>query len=543
MDTQSNINFYVIVYYYENRLKKEKKVHFAESIEVLLADADKYTLKIIENTNYDLKFQSNDTQAKLYIEGIEDIESSHFDAESNEYYIMPSEDTIHWFKWDITEKGLVPGTYYIKVLYKQEVSYAILNISPKHMDINKLEQMKKEAKKFLLEEDKLTIGLKETIKSKYNHSNENNAKKQIKLLMQWHLRIVSLLNELKTTPYEKIEKIYTYTNKQISKKSDKNSIKMALNKNLDPNKTFSYTKNISYETKENKWVKSFNERLLKLTMSLVKNELEDDELKVIKNIENTCMRLRTTLWYADIECSLNEELPIRSRYDSKYRVLLELDNALYRNSNLDLIKDKDLIWLETSWIYEIWCFQKIYHSLIDLQKYKVVNKTRQSFILSKSDITLKLYYDAGIPMHVNETSIGDMPLYARSPLHRRPDGRIDLYQNEKYLGTVILEFKYSTQYYVWNKNRKTRCSEQLLHYGYQLASPYLNNLYNLPINIMNSINPIYKVIAIMPELSEDNDIFEDDETNIAMSKLCVGEDHRALIDYIEKEVQIALSRH
>ncbi len=144
-----------------------------------------------------------------------------------------------------------------------------------------------------------------------------------------------------------------------------------------------------------------------------------------------------------------------------------------------------------------------------------------------------MYYDTSIPLHIYQTHEKYCPLYARSPLHRKPDSRIDIYKDEKYHGTIILEFKYSHPNNVWSAYRETRCSEQLLHYGYQLASTYLANPYNLPKKMLDKINPISKVIAITPMLTNDEQLKEDCETNIVQVGLKPTKQNPLLEKYLQ----------
>ena len=125
-------------------------------------------------------------------------------------------------------------------------------------------------------------------------------------------------------------------------------------------------------------------------------------------------------------------------------------------------------------------------------------------------------------MHIQETNNRTCPLYARSPIHRKPDGRIDIYKEDKYFGSIILEFKYSSYYNIWNNHRQTRCSEQLLHYGYQLGSQYLENHHGLPEHVMKQLNPVHKVMVIMPKLKGNVHLTEEQETNIVQVGLCMG---------------------
>lgn len=534
MATLCDVGFNLVIYYYKRGCKEKLIVRLTKNLENLLEKLDEYTVHISENTTYELEFTAQDSKARLYIEGIDGTEGSYYDRKYEQSYILPSNDPVVWFRWDVSDRGMIPGSYYIKVSYYGEWYYGVLQIDAKHIENEQLNQMKEEVEAFLSKWKTLPLGIQESIEEKYLYNQGNDEQKQIKILMKWYSKIMILISDFKRSPYEQIEKAYHYGPKEANKKSDQTAIRMSLKRTGDPNKVVSYTKSMSYETQENRWVKSFNERLLMLVMKLQQSGLEPQQEATLKKISAICQQLKNCQWYQNIECRLYEELPIRSRYDSRYRTLFQFDHELWQSIRLvGLKRTKAYLWLETAWVYELWCFQKVYQQLIKELGYEEIGTVPAGFVLAKGDRVLKLHYDTMIPIYSNQTNKNTCPLYARSPIHRRPDGRIDIYNLNQYCGSIILEFKYSNYYHVWNENRETRCSEQLLNYGYQLASSYLDNVYNLPEQVMQKINPIQKVIVIMPKLKGGIHLIEDKETNIVQVGLSPEENNVGFYSYIE----------
>nr|WP_307990064.1 DUF2357 domain-containing protein [uncultured Niameybacter sp.] len=523
MDTLCDKDFELIIYSYKNQCREQIEVQLTSDLEYLLANVEKYTLNVIENITYEIGFTAEDAKARLYIEGLDEVEDSLYDVEYEQYYLLPRNKTFVWFRWDISEKGMIPGSYYIKVRCHNKWYYGVLNIEPRHMDNYQLEQMREEVEDFLSRWKELPLGIRESIQIKKINNQENDQYTQMKLLIKWHIKLMSLLRDFKRRPYEQIEKMYHYTPKELGKKCDQIAIRKSLKRAIDPNKVVSYTKSMTYETQENRWIKNFNERLLKLVMQLHDAALTREEKEVIKKLEGICQQLRNCQWYQCTEYKPNEELPIRSRYDSRYRILYQFDNELCESVKLvGLKRTKEYLWLESSWIYELWCFKKVYRTFLDALGYTEIECIKSGFVLNKGDITIKLHYDTLIPLHIQETNNRTCPLYARSPIHRKPDGRIDIYKEDKYFGSIILEFKYSSYYNIWNNHRQTRCSEQLLHYGYQLGSQYLENHHGLPEHVMKQLNPVHKVMVIMPKLKGNVHLTEEQETNIVQVGLCMG---------------------
>ena len=542
MATQCDTTFNLMIYYYKRGSREKLSVNLTQSLEKLLQEVEHYSVSIHENTTYELGFSSKDTKARLYIEGIEGVEGAYYDTQREQSYILPSDESVVWFRWDVSERGMVPGNYYIKVACGGNWYYAILKIEPKHMENEALNQMKEEVETFLSKWKTLPIGIRESIEAKSFDYQNYNEKNQIELLMQWHCKIIAILSDFKKNPYEQIEKTYHYGPKEQSRKSDPIAIRRTLKQNRDFNKVVSYTKSMSYETQENKWVKSFNERLLKWITQLQQNKLEEQQEEVLKKVSTIGQQLKCCQWYQNIECKLYEELPIRSRYDSRYRTLFQFEHALRQGiQSVGLKRTKAYLWLETAWIYELWCFQKVYQQMIQDLEYKEIGALASGFVLAKGERVLKLHYDTVIPIHTHQTNKSIAPLYARSPIHRRPDGRIDIYHREQYCGSIVLEFKYSNYYHIWNDNRETRCSQQLLHYGYQLGSSHLENSYHLPEHVMQQMNPIHKVMVMMPKLKDDVYLIEDKEVNVVQVALSPTLNNRELNHTIKTIVDKCLN--
>ncbi len=495
-----------------------KKILLSPNLDDLINNPDCYTFTIVENGTYTLNFSSVDRNARLYIEGIDNVENSQYDIDMDLYYILPQSEPFTWLRWDKTDKPCIPGSYYIKLNMQNEMYYGILKIQPRHLNECQLQQMKDDVEIFLQKWTKLPRGAKERIQNNYSYYQENE-KKQIELIIDSYEKIIPILQELAHSPKERLEKVYQHFNQNSSQKVDQIAIKMTLKKNCDWHKTYGYSKNITYSTQENKWLKYFNEKLYSLIQKLKLLHISQNDRNIFQKLEKACLQLRNCEWYKNLSVKLHEILPSQSQYDSRYTILFKFYTQLYKSSNSStLTRTKEYLWLQTSWVYELWCFQKVYKILIEEQGYQEIASTKFGFVLNNSNITLKLYYDTPLPLHISQTHELLCPLYARTS-HRTPDSRIDIYKENKYHGSIILEFKYSKYYNVWNIDRQTRCSEQLLHYGYQLASPYLTTNYNLPEHLLKQLNPIKKLFVVTPNLFEDRDLIEDVETNIVQLRL------------------------
>lgn len=125
MATLYDIGFELVVYSYKRGCKEKSTIQLTKRLETLLENPKDYTLHISENTTYELAFTAKDSKARLYIEGIDSIEGCYYDKKYEQFYLLPSSKTFIWFRWDRSDKGMVPGNYYIKVLSQGICYYGI----------------------------------------------------------------------------------------------------------------------------------------------------------------------------------------------------------------------------------------------------------------------------------------------------------------------------------------------------------------------------------------------------------------------------------
>jgi hypothetical protein len=109
-------------------------------------------------------------------------------------------------------------------------------------------------------------------------------------------------------------------------------------------------------------------------------------------------------------------------------------------------------------------------------------KSSESVTLLKDQWKLRLVCDDPLPTTNEGTSNEYTPLYVGK--HNRPDCRLDFYHDVRYLGTLIIDFKYRPLKNIWkhdtrqqihhSNHRKTADSmEQLISYQRDSKSSYL----------------------------------------------------------------------
>ena len=144
-----DVGFDLAIYYYKGGYKEKIVAKLTECLDTLLDHVEEHTVHISENTTYELAFTAQDPKGRLYIEGIDNIAGNYYDTQFEQYYILPSNEPVIWFRWDVSDQGMVPGSYYIKVLCDERWYYGVLKVEPKHMDCTQHQQMKEEVETFL----------------------------------------------------------------------------------------------------------------------------------------------------------------------------------------------------------------------------------------------------------------------------------------------------------------------------------------------------------------------------------------------------------
>jgi len=133
--------------------------------------------------------------------------------------------------------------------------------------------------------------------------------------------------------------------------------------------------------------------------------------------------------------------------------MLKIPEMKFEQSNEFALQIK-----ETCVLYEIWIFLLIYKELTnngykaisgwiydrDWNSQKVLMPILESgtvVAFEKNNITLKLTYDGTIPGGKSKTSEWNMPIFTNS-FHNRPDLRLDIYNDDKYYGSILMDCKY-----------------------------------------------------------------------------------------------------
>jgi hypothetical protein len=206
--------------------------------------------------------------------------------------------------------------------------------------------------------------------------------------------------------------------------------------------------------------------------------------------------------------------------DSRYRSIYVLYQEL-QDEELEITLDTQYSfqWKRTDKLYEMWCYVELLGVLEEKLDYKPVRgwiydmyyneekvlipslPSGERVILEKDGLELHLIYDGFIPLSSKETAPFLQPLYMRQQFNR-PDGRLDVYKNGTYYGTVMMDFKYRPKHNFWKNDKintitRTREMKQLIGYS-DARSNYLYGTHRHHSAAFQRLSPVAEVWAFYP---------------------------------------------
>lgn len=537
--------------------------NFSPSLTYALDDIKKYSYDCKELNDLRVKFECDDTEAKLWIEVMDMLPNAEFEEDEVECF-LPSNRYRNIYldsKSKDNEKGLVytpllPGVYRIIVtLAGSEKFYAFLNVEPLRINENQLETMRKEVEETI-------AGLAKGISSKktaLNFNNNSDILKKYSLLINNADSLIMNLYLILKEPKFKVEKKYRQNPVGKPLKTDLHAIRLNQVKNNKHHHKYSYSNILEYDIPLNRSLKFFLQELLNDVISVVKylkvnisglraeisiqkevyesrkkiekeKDLLEIHLKTIKQLKYTLVNSLNQEWLKNISSNLEQQHRVH-RYPY-YRSIYSLYLNLRKESQYQINAFKNYIyyWKETSKIYEIWGFIKLlvmlkqsslkftlFKGWIFEQDSQVIYPllTAEDIIIMENQdgLKIKLYYDTIIPKSNESEGSLENPLITNE-INDRPDFRIDIYHQDMFKGSIIVDFKYrgirklgTPTTYINNKinSEGYKVYSQLINYSY--ANSYYLNRKN---KSEYAFPAVQRVFGIFPLMSNQSPFFETD---------------------------------
>lgn len=529
---------------------QEGKLFFDNEKEIWKKEA--VTLSVEENDEIEVLFESEDENAKLYLEALDivplDDRKIAYDSEGY-IYRMPSSESFVLYKDDGKFDALCVDTFRISVYCYKTWYYGIFQVLPKPMSINEWTMMKDDLEKEM-------VGLaQDIVRRNIGFGNKKYGDVPPKVLYDFIVIkkyaqsvLVALLDIVENprceiaTQYKKVvnnkncrldeESIKRYATRAGSEATYKVPVKV-INYDIQDNRIL---KNIiiDYESRLN----SFLELLVELRdytnnydsgrTIQYKNEWEKSisEFKnVAQKLKKMTSLLKTQEWYLDVGKVSKPYIPhsfiMDTRYNTLYQMYLELKRETFK---IEFDPEFSYTWKRSSYLYEMWCYFKLVHLLS--QQYEMNEpdwvrvfsgkilfpflKVGTSIELKNDYVKLEVVFDKPLVYDNKKTELFS-PLYVAktqeySKMHNRPDILIYVYdvENGWYLGSIVLECKYRKIYSIEASGQRGSIGQLQAYYN-NTRSEYLFGEWGKRLNM----RPVKKVIVLTPDVKGDGKSQED----------------------------------
>ncbi len=548
---------------------------------------DEKVVTVTENMKLGLLFQCSDPDAKLYLAGLEMIDISIVDQDGN-VYLNPSEEKRILFQDYETHYPLIPGFYPIKVVAFGKNFYSTLQVEPKQMTRTQWEYMKEElerelkglAQDFIQNQFGLGLSHIRAIPVKLLY--------QIELIIKHYKKALNALNDIALKPRYKLTKEYRFTLRSRAKNVDERSQRYQLTHPNQKDLIPVPTNQVDYDLLENRWLKNmvsyfiqilnrfieavdqsvtdFEEgcQQLKKYIALQKNTLikyREKRKAIDKLIEyrEKCYLIKRNFegfcqahWLGQVKMTSNNQFTNILNLDSRFRVIYQLYREVIADQfRISIESGFSSQWKKTDLLYELWGYLHFCKMLISLGYRPITgwlfNYTKNFFVptlkpgtrvkFEKDDLTLQLVYNQALPRREEDTDLENSPLFSVGT-HNCPDGRIDVYKESVYIGSLVFDFKYRQLDYLWNKYRDMKVISQLRDYRNNLLSPFIYGDH-IAESEKYHVFPVYTVWGIYPskDMSLENRSQEQWRGIVQLLRLCPGDDPSFIAGELEKVIE------
>jgi hypothetical protein len=521
---------------------------FYSEEEILIDQELESAVVLQENVKLKVIFRSSYSAARLYMNALETLVSQGIRIdETEDAYLSPNFGAIDLFAEDYNP--LVPGYYYLRVVIGEETWYAPYMVKPKLLSEEQLEVMREQ-----LERKESGLSTEAIVRShlptRAQTMPQSRMLSQFMMITSQFPKIMAALSDLYDRVNFRISKGYMQARPEEGHHVDERALRMRLQR-PEQRTVMVPTRNLDYNLPENIWIKHMVGRLIHFLNDFLDTfvdyagEVREEmlELNVFDFKENMRHQLRhknrlyqemktnarlvhrmkvslqsiaSAPWFAEVSSRLPSSVPAVLIRDPRYREIYSLYNRLQEDEmDADCFAEYTYLWKRTDKVYEMWCFIEVLRILesmgfvaergwvyndnydSDTRIFKTI-PADEHIVLYKDKWQLHFVYDGTIPLAMNDTEAFSDPLYMCQQ-HNRPDGRIEAYVDDVYLGSVIMDFKYRPLRNFWhvdkqNSIQRTKEMNQLISYSHSRSRFLYNNKY-----CASRISPIAEVWAFYPQ--------------------------------------------
>ncbi|WP_061809640.1 DUF2357 domain-containing protein [Rossellomorea vietnamensis] len=536
---------------------------FVSDIMDLYKMLDNKVPELKENKRLILKFTCEDENARLYMDGLDTIPMRYLEVgEDDVAYLPPSPIPVVLYDNQKNTSNtdsfypLIPGYYRIKVVVKGLTYYSWLKIKPKQITEEQWVSMRNDI------EESLHGLAQDLIRKNASIGMDSSVPIPIHILRKLYVikkdftKWITAIKEIQADPRMRIKKEYKLVLEGKARGIDATSIYYRSRHPESRDYIYSPSNIRNYDLLENQWIKKIGRFIVREMNNLldylekhkqmvqgeikkeyryhetdhiqirlklkVLEELSDYEL-FVRRVRSECMLLLSNEWITEVEEPQSLLLPHSMHLDQRYKKIFTLYRNL-KNEELSISLDNnyDYYWKRTDLLYEIWGFLQLVTGLQDESVgFEVIkgwifdispnSKSIQIPFLEqgttvefkRGNLKLSLVYDESLPFKKEDTILSK-PIYANYS-HNRPDVRMDLYTEDEYIGTIMVDFKYRPLRFIWDSSRligsrQTDTMRQLIAYRSNMESSFLYKK-KYP-GQWHRYRPVHEVWALYPKHEE-----------------------------------------
>ncbi|MBU8919083.1 restriction endonuclease-like protein [Bacillus sp. FJAT-29953] len=567
------------IHVYGNGSQEEKILScFVENLEDWDEKLNSY-LEIREFVELEIMFQSEHEDARLFMDGLEVLtgESLPRDETTGEPYIQAGQ-RVTLYK-SPGYYPYIPGIYCVKVVFSNKTYLSLVKVITNRLTDEQLNVMRIGVEGFLK-------GLAHDVVRKqkaFYHMDDDildpTLLQQFRVLDHHFAEISAILADLSQRVRFSLMKEYQLQPVDRPAQVDDVSIRYRLRHPESTNYVKSPKKRVNYNLPENRILKTIIEKWLRLLRNFIEavdRNLERltsgttkafssyipyekrvqyvEELRGYRDraaqMKGAFTILKTSRWYQELSNGRVQMIPTMMYVDVRYRFIWQMDRILFsEETDITLHPDWRYHWKRTDHLYEIWCYLKVLQTLessrygfsyssgwlfdhrdfggADFFVIPTIPKST-TVKLTKDDLRLSVIYDAIIPSNQADTNQLDSPIYTTAE-NNNPDIRIDVYIQDIFVGTILLESKYR------NKNAilGSEVMRQLTSYADNVRSPYIFNKKRR----WEKFRPVHQVLVLYPEKWGETDVKAKEGRSISLIPLTPATDLDVFNQTIENLIE------
>lgn len=530
MDTASKLPFVLDINgnSCEQFVTSEEKIYFD----------DFPSIKIIENEEVTIFFNSSDRSARLYLDALDILPDGNdvFFDEDGRIYRPASSSPFPLYKLGNDYDALRVDAFRICVTCAGQEYFSLLEVLPKQLTMGEWAMMRDDLETEIrgLAQDivRRNIGL---------GGDKAGAIPPQKLytffvMQKYASKVLSALIALQNAPKYHIITNYIEEDSSKAVKMDAVTIRKYLHSGGANAKYSVPVKQITYDIQENRLLKriiSIYDRELAQFINTVEGIVQyrqntkkqehrqyrmlyeqglKDFLDTAKKLRKITAIIKTQDWYQTVGLLRDGAIPHAFALDSRYGVLYKMYEDL-RNPDFRVQLDPNYSysWKKSSSLYEMWCYVKICRAFAD--RYDLLgdhwnlrfgsdllfpylaNGVTMSF---ENELTrIDVIFDQFIPSKPSRTKLHDHPFYTVGK-HKRPDITIDVYtkKDDWYIGSIILECKYRKLSSFWQGYSEWSSKPQIQAY---YTDPKSDLTYD-GLGGLLDVRPVQSVIVLTPDV-------------------------------------------